>query len=281
MMSPDCASQWSQHAETYARLFAPLTGYIARSMFTAVRGELKPGAQVLDIACGTGALALPAAEHAIATAGRVVATDFAPAMVEYTERAAQAAGLGSVITCQVEDGEALSFADASFDAVFSSFGIFLFADRLAGWREAARVLRPGGVFAATCWQGPEHNPMLRAQLAPMVSSLPKHLLPPSGGRSWMDIAAAGAFLAEVTSAAPLRDARCHPFTASIVLPNSGVTFDAMLDNPVMGGILRACSHDELATVRAAVTNSLDEIAGGAGKPIVLESAANILVARRT
>jgi SAM-dependent methyltransferase len=286
-MSNDLAQAWGAHADLYDRLFAPMTGFIARGLFALVAPRLPARAHVLDIACGTGAFTLPAVEHllreraATGATGRVVATDFAAGMVEVAARHARAAGADDeVLTAQVANGEALPFADGSFDAVGSSFGIFLFGDRRAGWREAARVLRPGGTFATAVWQGAATNPMLRAQMGPVAQALPARLAgpPPPGG--WMEIAEAPALVAEVTAAAPLVDAHCSTFHASVVLPDSAQAWGAMRTNPVMGGLLRQCSGDELAAIEANVLRTFDGLAGGPGRPIVLESVCNLLVATR-
>ncbi len=285
-MQASTAAGWDRHATTYAKLFAPLTGYIARAMLQLIAPKLPARAHLLDIACGTGALTVPAIEWALherattGAAGMVTASDFSPGMVEYTRKAATACGADAeLLRCDVQNGEALTYDDASFDAVGSSFGIFLFDDRVAGWREAARVLRPGGLFVTSVWQGPETNMMLRAQTKPVLEALPAHLLP-SNARSWIEISRADALIAEVTTAAPLTDARCFPFQASLVLPNAQATFDAMVDNPVIGALLRQCSPEEFAVVRENVLASFVELAGGADQPVIFDSACNILVARR-
>jgi len=73
----------------------------------------EPGETVLDVACGKGSTLVPAA-RSVADTGRVAAIDIVPAMVEAARMAAREAGLGNV-TVQVMDGEALEFADHTFD----------------------------------------------------------------------------------------------------------------------------------------------------------------------
>ncbi len=285
-MPQEAAAAWDEHAPTYARLFAPLTGFIARSMLHMVESRLPPKAALLDIACGSGALALPAVRRALrerdttGVCGTILATDFSPKMVEHTRQAAAALGAGEeVIRCEVHNGEALALADATFDAAFSSFGIFLFNDRRAGWREAARVLRPGGTFVTSVWQGPQHNPMLRHQLGPIMAALPPHLIP-TGKGGWLEVSEAAALIDEVTTSAPFRSARCYPFHATIALGNWRELWDAMRDNPVAGALLRRCSQAELEVVHARVSQHFRELTGGDDEPLLLESVCNVLVATR-
>ena len=286
MSHQEAAAGWNDHAAMYARMFAPLTGYVAQAMLQVVDTRLPPGAHILDIACGTGALALPAVVRAQREAaltgvtGHITASDFSSTMVALTQQAGDAIGAAELLRCEVQNGEALSYADASFDAVFSSFGIFLFADRAAGWREAARVLRPGGWLVSSVWQGPAHNPMMRAQMAPVMQAMPPHLVPSHTKGSWLEIATAEALIAEVTATAPLVNARCYPFQATFAIGNGQAIWAAMQNNPVMGALLRRCNPAELDVVRTSVLHHFATLAGGDDLPVLLDSVCNILVAQR-
>lgn len=104
---------------------------------------LPRGAKVLDIAAGTGALALTAAR----AGADVLATDFSAGMVD----AIKAHDLPN-LEARVMDGQALDLPDASFDAAFSMFGIMLFPDWRKGLGEMARVVRPGGIGVIGTWR---------------------------------------------------------------------------------------------------------------------------------
>jgi SAM-dependent methyltransferase len=106
---------------------------------------VKPGEAVLDVATGPGTLALQAA----AASARVSAIDFAPRMVEQLKARASAAGRD--VDARVGDGMELPYADSSFDAAFSMFGLMFFPDRARGFRELRRVLAPGGRAVVSSW----------------------------------------------------------------------------------------------------------------------------------
>ena len=109
------------------------------------RLNLKPGMNVLDVACGTGNLALPAAR----TGATVTGVDIAPNLVEQARENAKREGLNAQF--DEGDAEALPYGDASFDAVVTMFGA-MFAPRpeLVA-EELKRVCRPGGFIAMANW----------------------------------------------------------------------------------------------------------------------------------
>ena len=103
-----------------------------------------PGTRVLDVATGTGAVALRAAERG----ALVTAVDIAPTLLERARTAALEAGL--TIEFRIADAERLPFAPSSFDAIASAQGAVFAPDREAVARELARVCRPGGMLGLTC-----------------------------------------------------------------------------------------------------------------------------------
>ncbi len=98
-----------------------------------------PGVRLLDIACGTGALAAEAARRG----AEAIGLDFAPTMV------AEASRRHPGVEFQAGDAEAIPLPDASVDAVTCSFGILHMERPERVLAEAARVLRPGGRLAMT------------------------------------------------------------------------------------------------------------------------------------
>jgi SAM-dependent methyltransferase len=109
------------------------------------RLDIRQGEDVLDVACGTGNAAIPAAQ----AGGRVVALDLTPELFEAGRERAHAVGVE--VDWVEGDAEALPFGDESFDVVLSTFGC-MFAPRhevTAG--ELARILRPGGRIGVAAW----------------------------------------------------------------------------------------------------------------------------------
>jgi SAM-dependent methyltransferase len=136
------------------------------------RARLDAGARVLDVAAGIGALTMEVAGRASA----VLAVDFAEDMLHHLKRRAVRAGHVNV-RARVMDGQALALGDESFDAVFSNFGLIFFPDRVQGFREMRRVLRPGGRAVVTAWSTPERFEMFQVFLQAVCETVGE---PPRG-----------------------------------------------------------------------------------------------------
>lgn len=108
-----------------------------------------PGSRVVDLFCGTGASALPAA-RAVGPAGSVLGVDITPALVEVARTNAGREGLTHA-RFQAADVTTFELAPASVDAVVSVFGLFFAADVPAVLARAWSWLRPGGRLVSTVW----------------------------------------------------------------------------------------------------------------------------------
>ena len=112
--------------------------------------KLKPGEQVLDVACGTGMAARLAASR-VTTSGQAVGLDIDPGMIAVAcshPLPPQSAPL----QWYCENALKMSFEDQTFDTVFCFHGLQFFPDRVAGLAEIHRVMRPTGRLLATVWR---------------------------------------------------------------------------------------------------------------------------------
>lgn len=136
MTTSPVAEYFDGVADVYDQVL-PFFASFARQVAGAL--DLPPGAQVLDLAAGRGALTRELAGRA----GRIVAVDAAPRMVELLMRDLPA------VESRVMDAAALEFPDATFDLVVAGFVMHILPDPVAAVAEVMRVLRPGGQFAFT------------------------------------------------------------------------------------------------------------------------------------
>jgi ubiquinone/menaquinone biosynthesis C-methylase UbiE len=136
-------------AEGYERGFGQVSRQFVPTLLRAAR--LAPGQRVLDIATGTAAAAQAAVE-AVGPSGHVVAADISPAMLD---KARARLGGAPNVSFAVEDGQALTFRDDTFDAVLCSMSLMLFPDPARGLAEFRRVLREGGRTAVSVNTTPE------------------------------------------------------------------------------------------------------------------------------
>lgn len=124
---------------------------------TVERLNLSPGARVVDVACGTGASAIPAAE-AVGSDGQVVAIDLAENMLRLARAKASARGLSN-IEVRLGDMTALGYPDGHFDAVICVFGVFFIPNMSAFVAELWRMVKPLGKLAITTWGPRIFEPM--------------------------------------------------------------------------------------------------------------------------
>jgi ubiquinone/menaquinone biosynthesis C-methylase UbiE len=114
-------------------------------------------AQVLETAAGTGVVTRALAPL-LENGARYLVSDLNQPMLE---RAASRQNADERIIWRQADALDLPFEEDSFDAVCCQFGVMFFPDRIAGYRETLRVLKPGGRFLFNVWDRIEHNDFAR------------------------------------------------------------------------------------------------------------------------
>lgn len=160
--------------ENYDRHMVPLIFQPYADDMARRAAALKPDA-VLEIAAGTGAVTRALAPQLPPDTSYIV-TDLNPPMLDY---AASRQPPDKRIQWQQADAMALPFADESFDIAFCQFGAMFFPDRTQAYREARRVLKPGGYFLFSIWDRIETNVFadeVTNALARLLPADPPHFL---------------------------------------------------------------------------------------------------------
>jgi SAM-dependent methyltransferase len=130
------------------------------------------GEHVLDVAAGSGNVAIPAA----ATGAHVVATDLTPELLDQGRADADASGVS--LDWQVADAEHLPFADDAFDVVTSCVGVMFAPHHQPAADELVRVCRPGGRLGLISWTPSGFIGQLFATMKPYVAPPPPGVQPP-------------------------------------------------------------------------------------------------------
>ena len=153
--------------------FAPLEFHTTPTAGQLVKfAGVTSGQKVLDVACGTGVVAVTAARQG----ARVTALDLTPELLARARENGETAAVA--VEWHEGDVEALPFADASFDAVLSQYG-HIFAPRPAvAIGEMLRVLRPGGTIAFSTWPPEMYIGRMFVLVGSYMPPLPPGVSPP-------------------------------------------------------------------------------------------------------
>jgi SAM-dependent methyltransferase len=130
---------------------------------------VESGSRVLDVACGYGEPSLTAAAR-VGGEGKVVATDIAAEMLAYGRERAAAAGLENIEFVE-SSASALEFAEGSFDAALSRWGIIFEPDAESALERIRGFLVPGGKMAISSWGEPPQVPMLAIAMTTAMEEL--------------------------------------------------------------------------------------------------------------
>jgi ubiquinone/menaquinone biosynthesis C-methylase UbiE len=155
MTREEIAATYSAAADSFDSPALSFWNVVGRR--TVERAGLAPGQMVLDVCCGTGGSALPAA-RAVAPAGRVIGVDLAAPLLALARAKASAQGLTNV-EFRHADFDQVYFRPDSFHAVLCVFGLFFFPDMAASLHKMWRFVRPGGTLAITVWAANSLEPL--------------------------------------------------------------------------------------------------------------------------
>ncbi|MDX3457961.1 methyltransferase domain-containing protein [Streptomyces sp. ME02-8801-2C] len=198
----------TEHYERYSALMmAPFVTEVVEA------ADLFPGAQVLDLACGTGFVARAAAAQ-VGPTGHVAAADLLEDMLRTAAR--NAPRMYPDIEFTQAPADKLPYPDDSFDVVLCQQGVQFFPDLEAAFTEAARVTRTGGRLAVTSWTPPaDRTPYFAAQL----KAVTEHGDPEAQARFATSLSCPAERLTTALTSAGFHDVTTREVTFAIAFPD--------------------------------------------------------------
>lgn len=265
MESLHTPDNWSAAADDYDEVMTSFTRTFADAFLEHLGADASH--EVIEVAAGPGAITLPLATRC----RRVLATDYADGMVAKLQQQVQASGLTNV-ECATMDGEALDVPDASFDRAISAFGLMLFHDRAAGFRELRRGLRPGGRAVVTGWSPPPAFEPFVVFGQAVRAALPDMPAPP-GPPPVFSLGDPNVFQAEM-EAAGFEDVRIEHVTRNLEMPNREAFWSAMRGGaPPARRLFATIGEENVERVRDALYDVLTPRFGDG--PISLSTTATV------
>jgi ubiquinone/menaquinone biosynthesis C-methylase UbiE len=170
-MAEALAPGWERWRPRIEQTTAPVREWIIEQLAP------RPADTVLELAAGAGDTGFEAAAI-VGERGRLISTDFSPAMVDVAQRRGTELGIRNV-QHRVMDAERIELDTDSVDRVLCRFGYMLMPDPAAALAETRRVLRPGGRLALAVWGAPERNPWAAIGFGLLIER--GHLPPPEPG----------------------------------------------------------------------------------------------------
>jgi SAM-dependent methyltransferase len=242
------APTWASRRADVERAATPVREWLLR--------ELGPqeGDTVLELAAGVGDTGFEAA-RIVGERGRLVTSDFSPAMLDAARRRGSELGLTNV-EYRLIDAERIDLVDDSVDGVLCRFGYMLLADPEAGFAETRRVLRPGGRVALAVWGAPEQNPFFTIVGMTLVQRghVPPPEPPPAPGI--FSLASADR-LGGLLRAAGFANVRTKEVHGQFVVPDVEAYLSLIADTAGPVGLaLRALGASDRADVAADVQDGL-------------------------
>lgn len=263
---------WDTIAAAYDEVVTPVAMRFAEALLDRV--DVGPGTRMLDVAAGSGALAVPAAQRG----AHVVATDVSTGLIDRLARRAQTEGLAH-LDAQVMDGQALDLADGTFDVAASQFGLNLFPDIPRGASELARVTRPGGTVLVAVFGSPQKAEFLGFFLGAVKATVPD-FAPPDFSDAPPTRLADPDKLRRVLTEAALTDVRIETVDWAMEFRSGTHLWDLVMGSNPMGAMLVAdLTEDQRADVRQVLDGMLRERSAG-GPGATLTTDVNVAVAKK-
>ncbi len=232
---------------------------VSRWMIDAV--ALSPGDTVLELAAGAGDVGFAAA-LGLGENGRLISTDFSPAMVDIARRRGVELGIANVEHA-VMDAERIELENDSVDGVLCRFGYMLMLDPEKALGESKRVLRPGGRLALAVWGAPDRNPYFTLVGTAMVQH--GHVPAPDPAAPGIFRLADPSHIRVLLEEAGFADIRLDevPVQFSVTGIEEYLAIIADTAGP-LGIALRSIGEDERSTIRDELREPFSEFAAEPG-----------------
>jgi ubiquinone/menaquinone biosynthesis C-methylase UbiE len=221
---------------------------------------LQPGMRVLDVACGSGAVSLPAAR----LGADVMAVDLSPVMIELLRTRARKLGISN-LEGRVMDGHALDLSDDLFDIAISQFGVMLFPDLPRGLSEMTRVTKPGGTVVLVVYAAPATIDFLGFFLSALHAVVPGFTGLPDNPPPLPFQASDPDILRQNLTAAGLTDIRIEPGAEVLQFQTGHQLWDWVANsNPIAVMLISDLTTGQRTDVIQVLDEMLSDRAGGSG-----------------
>jgi ubiquinone/menaquinone biosynthesis C-methylase UbiE len=259
-----------EHADTRAAWDKIAPGYDKTNTVTQMwlanaglrRAGLQSGQKFLDVASGSGAVAIPAAR----TGAQVTAVDQSSAMLELLTARARKEGLK--IETRVMDAHSLQFDNNTFDMAGSQFGVMLVPDMPKAVREMARVVKPGGKVLIHAYGDPHKVEFLGFLVEAVQSVRPEFNGPPMNPPPLEFQLADPDRMRKELTATGLKDVTCETITETTEFKSGKDVWEWIYwSNPIVDMVLSGMlglTNDEKGTVQQTIDRMFRQRAGASG-----------------
>jgi ubiquinone/menaquinone biosynthesis C-methylase UbiE len=249
------APTWEQRSAYLEAVMSPVRKWMLRAL------SPQAGDAVLELAAGVGDTGFDAAT-VVGERGRLISTDFSPAMLEAARRRGAERGLGNV-EYRVIDADRIELEADSVDAVLCRFGYMLMADPGRALAETRRVLRPGGRLALAVWGAMEQNPFFTIVAIPLTQH--GHLPAPGPPGPPVFSMASAERTTALLDGAGFSKVRTEAVPVRFEIPNTDEYLSVVSDTAgPLGMALRALAKQDREVVMADVHEALERFATADG-----------------